>query len=143
MMRENKSSTYRNSKQRQRILELLQSTDNHPTADWVYEQLKKEFPSLSLGTVYRNLSFLIERGEVQKIHFGSTYDRFEANIKPHYHLICESCGAILDFDMPIYNDLNERAKKMTDFKINHHKLEFFGLCQDCKRLGDMSLRNAE
>lgn len=129
----NKQPVFRNSKQRDRILELLRSTDTHPTADWLYERLKKEFPQLSLGTVYRNMSTLIDQGLAKKIHFGSTFDRFEANTEPHYHLICESCGKILDFEMSIYDDLNSQAKKLTKFKIHHHKLEFFGVCEDCKQ----------
>ena len=124
--------TFRKSKQRERILELLRSTDTHPTADWIYEQLKKENPQLSLGTVYRNLTILTETGLAKKIHFGSTYDRFEANIEEHYHLICESCGIILDFNMPNYNDLNSQANKLTNFTIHSHKLEFFGVCEDCR-----------
>ena len=123
----------RQSKQRTRILEILRSTEIHPTADWLYEKLKNEFPRLSLGTVYRNLSILIEQGLAKKIHFGSTFDRFEANIKPHYHFICESCGKILDFEMPIYNDLNLQAKKLINFTIHHHKLEFFGICETCEK----------
>ena len=122
----------RQSKQRNRILEFLRSTDSHPTADRIYEHIKKEFPKLSLGTVYRNLSMLIDQGLVKKIHFGSTFDRFEANTRQHYHLICESCGNIVDFNMNIYDDLNEQAKKLTTFKIHDHKLEFFGICQDCR-----------
>jgi Fur family peroxide stress response transcriptional regulator len=122
----------RQSKQRTRILELLRSTELHPTADWLYAKIKHEFPRLSLGTVYRNLSILIQQGLVKKIHFGSTFDRFEANIKPHYHLICESCGKILDFEMPIYEDLNFQAKQLTNFTIYHHKLEFFGICAACQ-----------
>ena len=121
----------RQSKQRNSILELLRSTESHPTADWLYEKLKKKYPQLSLGTVYRNLSTLIDQEYIKKIHFGSTYDRFEANVKPHYHLICESCGKIQDFKMPIYDELNKRAKQLTPFKIHHHKLEFFGLCENC------------
>ena len=131
-MTKNSLKIFRQSKQRTRILELLRSTEIHPTADWLYEKLKNEFPRLSLGTVYRNLSILIEQGLAKKIHFGSTFDRFEANIKPHYHLICESCGKILDFEMPIYDDLNYQAKQLTNFTIQHHKLEFFGLCEECK-----------
>jgi Fe2+ or Zn2+ uptake regulation protein len=114
-------------------LELLRSTNSHPTADWIYEQLKKEFPQLSLGTVYRNLTMLIDMGFAKKIHFGSTFDRFEANIEQHYHLICESCRKIFDFDMPIYNDLNFQANQLTEFTIHHLKLEFFGVCEDCKK----------
>jgi len=123
---------FRQSKQRNRILELLHSTDSHPTADWIYEQIKKDFPRLSLGTVYRNLSILTRQGLVKKIHFGSTFDRFEANVKPHYHLICESCGKICDFEMTIYENINEQAKQLTNFNINHHKIEFFGICEDCR-----------
>lgn len=126
-----KQTVPRRSKQRNRILELLRSTVSHPTADWLYQQLKIEFQQLSMGTVYRNLSILINQGLVKKIHFGSTFDRFEANIKPHYHLICESCGKILDFEMPIYDDLNKQAKQLTTFNIRHHKIEFFGVCKNC------------
>lgn len=121
----------RQSKHRERILELLRATNSHPTADWIYEQLKKEFPQLSLGTVYRNLTTLIDMGLAKKIHYGSTFDRFEANMVPHYHLICESCGKIVDFEMPIYHDLNSQANRLTGFMIHHHKLEFFGVCEDC------------
>jgi Fur family peroxide stress response transcriptional regulator len=123
---------FRKSKQRTRILELLRSTKIHPTADWLYEKLKNEFPRLSLGTVYRNLSILIEQNLAKKIHFGSTFDRFEANIKPHYHLICKSCRKIFDFEMPTYDDINFQANQITNFTIHHHKLEFFGICEKCK-----------
>ena len=131
-MSKKEQTTFRKSKQRKRILELLRSTGSHPTADWIYDQLKKEFPQLSFGTIYRNLSILIEQGLVKKIHFGSTFDRFEANVQPHYHLVCESCGKIMDFNLPIYNDLNTQAKQQTSFTISYHKLDFFGTCEDCK-----------
>lgn len=124
---------FRQSKQRNRILEILRSTESHPTADWLYNQLKSEFPKLSLGTVYRNLSTLEEQGLIKKIHFGSTFDRFEANTNPHYHLICEKCEKIMDFELPIYNDINKQAKKKTNFNIHHHKLEFFGVCESCNK----------
>ena len=131
-MNQQEKKVIRQSKQRNRILELLRSTDRHPTADWLYQQLKSEFPNLSLGTVYRNLGMLIEQGLVKKIHFGSTFDRFEANTQPHYHLICESCGKIVDLEMPIYYNLNDQAAKLTSFTIFHHIIEFFGLCEDCE-----------
>jgi Fur family transcriptional regulator, peroxide stress response regulator len=121
----------RQSRQRTRILELLKSTTIHPTADWLYEQLKKEFPKLSLGTIYRNLSILSEQGLVKKIHFGSTFDRFEAQMAPHYHLVCENCNSILDFHMPIYDELNSKAKELTEFNIQYHRIDFYGLCKNC------------
>jgi len=127
--------TYRNSRQRTRVLEVLQSTDSHPTADWVYENLKKEFPKLSLGTVYRNIGILIEQGLVQRIQSGSTHDRFEANNEKHYHLICEKCGKIMDFNMKEINDLEKQASRMTNFKINSHRIDFFGICSNCTGKG--------
>ena len=124
---------YRKTKQRERILEVLKSAKGHPTADWLFIELKKEFPRLSLGTVYRNLAILIEQGLVQKIHFNSTYDRFEANTKPHYHMICDRCGSMEDLNNPPFQDLDSRIKNETGFLILSHRLEFHGLCSKCRK----------
>lgn len=123
---------FRQSRQRERILQVLRQTDAHPSVDWLYERLKKEFPKLSLGTVYRNLSVLIDQGLVRKIHFGSTFDRFEANPARHYHLICDRCGRIEDIEIPIYDDINRKAEARTDFKIDRHMIEFYGICSECR-----------
>ncbi len=133
MQKKEEKTAYKSSRQRTRILELLRTTGEHPTADWLYARLKPEFPRLSLGTVYRNLTILNEQGLVKKIHYGSTFDRFEANIKPHHHLICEECGAIIDFIMPNYDEINASAGKLTDFTVRSHKIEFFGICANCKK----------
>ena len=124
---------YRNSKQRRRILEILKGTRSHPTADWVYKKLKEEIPGLSLGTIYRNLNVLQEQGHIEKLPFGSTFDRFEAKIKPHYHLICEKCGSVEDFYMSQYKDINKKAEKLGSFKIVRHRIDFFGLCKRCQK----------
>jgi len=122
---------YRKSQQRERILEILKETKSHPTADWIYMRLKEEIPELSLGTVYRNLKVLMEQGLIQKLPFGSTFDRFEAKIAPHYHLVCEKCGLVEDFEMPQYSAINSQAEKMSAFKISRHRIDFFGLCGKC------------
>lgn len=122
---------YKKSRQREKILELLKSTGSHPTADWVYEKLKPEFTHLSMGTVYRNLGILIEQGLIKKIDFGSTYDRFDANIEPHYHFICEVCGKIKDLDLPVDNKLNTRVEEAIHMTVNTHRIEFYGICDDC------------
>lgn len=124
---------YKRSKQRERMLELLGQTEIHPTADWLYHKLKKEFPSLSLGTVYRNLNILTEQNLIQKLPFGSTHDRYEAQKEPHYHLVCEECGYVQDFHMPYYTDINEQAQKMSTFNISKHRIDFFGICEKCKQ----------
>ena len=122
----------RHSKQRERIFEILKNTGIHPTANWIYNQLKNEFPNLSMGTVYRNLNILIEQGYVKKIDFASTFGRFEANIHPHYHFICEKCGAVKDLDMPIDKSLNEKVNQQTNYQTKHHRIEFYGICDECK-----------
>ncbi|MBN2460975.1 MAG: transcriptional repressor [Candidatus Cloacimonetes bacterium] len=123
---------YKRSRQRDRILELLSQTDIHPTVDWIYDRLKKEFPKLSLGTVYRNLAILIEQGLILRIHSGSTFDRFEVNRGSHYHLICEKCGKIRDFTMPVNMELEREASRMTDFSIQGHRVDFYGICPECQ-----------
>jgi Fe2+ or Zn2+ uptake regulation protein len=123
---------YRQSKQRNMILDLIRSTDTHPTADWLYSQLKSKIPSLSLGTVYRNLNILSENGQIQKIASGSTFDRFEGNTAPHYHLICENCGKVEDFQMEGYQEINDKANRNTNFKVDRHCIEFFGICAECR-----------
>ena len=126
------SGRYRRSRQRERILELLQTTGSHPSADWIYDRLKEEFPNLSMGTVYRNLGILIEQGLVKKIDFGSTFDRFDANVGPHYHFVCERCGSIADLELPVDDALNERVTRNTGFEARRHRIEFFGLCERCR-----------
>ncbi|MDY7026955.1 MAG: transcriptional repressor [Spirochaetota bacterium] len=124
---------YNYSAQRQKILELLKSTGRHPTAAWLYEKLKDEFSNLSMGTVYRNLNILIEQGLITKREFGSTFDRFEANTEPHYHFICERCHRIIDLDIPVDQELNERVRSATPFNATRHQIEFFGICDQCSR----------
>jgi Fur family peroxide stress response transcriptional regulator len=122
---------FKRSKQRDRILELLRRTGSHPTASWLYDRMKEEFPDLSMGTVYRNLNILIEQGLVHKIDFGSTFDRYDANINPHYHFICEQCGSIIDLNIPMYEEINKKVEESTNFKAQRHRIEFFGLCDKC------------
>ena len=117
---------------------MLQNSVNHPTAEWLYNKLKLEFPDLSLGTVYRNLAILVEQGFVKKIDFGGVFDRFEANIAPHYHFICESCGSVSDLELPIDDSLDERVNKETPFLSRRHRIDFFGICDKCRKIAPES-----
>jgi Fur family peroxide stress response transcriptional regulator len=132
-MTDKEKPKYRYSKQRQRILELLRATKSHPTANWLYNRLLKEFPNLSMGNVYRNLSILIEQGLVDRIGFGSTFDRFDANINPHYHFVCEECGAIIDLELPVDDQLNTKVNEATNFRALSHNIQFYGLCDNCAK----------
>jgi Fur family peroxide stress response transcriptional regulator len=118
--------------QREKILEILQGTTSHPSADWLYGRLKNRFPRLSMGTVYRNLNILLDQGLIRKIDFGSTFDRVDANRIQHYHFICEKCGLIKDLEIPVDPSMDEKVMRSTSCTVNRHRLEFFGTCDLCK-----------
>ena len=122
----------RKSKQKEVILKVLRSTSSHPSADWVYEQVRKEIPNISLGTVYRNLRLMTQEGMILELDFAGTPSRFEANTQPHSHFICEQCGRIFDVAEPVHEKINERLAQKTGFEVLNHQLEFSGLCKDCQ-----------
>ncbi len=126
-------SKRRMTKQRKKILEVLRSTTSHPTADWIYEQVKKDIPNISLGTVYRNLKVLKEMGEIMELCYGSSYSRFDGNPVNHYHFTCLECGRVMDVDVDIAEKLNKEAADAVDGEIEYHRTEFFGYCDKCSK----------
>ena len=110
----------------------MRSTKSHPTADWIYEEVKKEIHHISKGTVYRNLKVLQENGQVSELNLSGTVSRFEAKQENHYHFRCERCDRVFDVDEPVDRKLDRKVAKRTGLKISHHQLEFRGLCQDCQ-----------
>ena len=102
------------SKQRDAIQQCLIGRYDHPTAETVYMDIKDEFPNISLGTVYRNLSLLADLGEIQKLTVSGGPDRFDGNPKPHYHFGCRSCGCVMDLDLPQQDALNQLAAEHFD-----------------------------
>jgi Fur family transcriptional regulator, peroxide stress response regulator len=126
------TNTYRNSKQRRRILEVLRSTDTHPTANWIYDQLKGEFPSLSLGTVYRNLSILQEQGMVVRMASGSTFDRFDAVVEPHPHFYCRDCGRVIDISQKDAKRIIQPGESTDGHLVENLKIEYHGICAACR-----------
>ncbi len=119
------------SKQRESIRTYLDEHRTHPTAETVYLDLKKEFPKISLGTVYRNLNLLADDGEILRISSGSGPDHYDGNRSPHYHLICEECGRVIDINVDLQIQLEELANRHFDGKINSHVTHFFGQCPEC------------
>lgn len=122
---------YKRSRQRDRILQVLRGTKSHPTASWVYDALKPEFPDLSLGTVYRNLAILRDQGKVRALQSGSTFDRFDADVSDHCHFVCDACGKVEDVDLPLDPGLDERAAAVLGRPVSGHRLDFRGLCAAC------------
>jgi Fur family peroxide stress response transcriptional regulator len=127
------------SKQREAIVMVLRSTSSHPNAEWIYKEVKKRMPSISLATVYRNLRLLKDTGEVSEIHTTDNNTHFDINTKDHYHFRCDLCRRIIDLDEPIDRSIEDRIAKRTGLKVTHHHLELGGLCMDCQKLEGASV----
>jgi Fur family transcriptional regulator, peroxide stress response regulator len=120
------------SKQKETILKVLHNTSLHPSADWVYDQVRREIPNVSLATIYRNLRLLKEAGYIQKVDLSSEQGRFDGNTGDHYHLRCKKCGLIIDLDEPVRRSIEARVARKTGFKVTGHRLEVMGLCPECQ-----------
>ncbi len=120
----------RNTIQRQTILDAVLKL-NHPNADEVYCYLKKSYPNLSKGTVYRNLNVLVEEQHILKVTTTSGSDRFDYVQPQHYHMRCTSCGRIFDAHLPLYQPPKELPTPCGNFSIEQHTLELIGTCSDC------------
>jgi Fur family ferric uptake transcriptional regulator/Fur family peroxide stress response transcriptional regulator len=118
----------RNTQQRKIILDILRSTNIHPTADWIYEQARKEIPNISLGTVYRNLKILKESGQIIEINDGKQ-SRFDGRIDEHYHFKCISCERIFDVEKEDLSGLKIIGNK--NFIIHRIDILITGVCNMC------------
>ncbi|MEL3907114.1 MAG: transcriptional repressor [Treponema sp.] len=128
-----KELTYKYSKQREALFNLLCSTNTHPTAAWLYDELRKEFPHLSQGTVYRNLNILAEQKRIKILNTGTGFAHFDADTTLHNHVICTQCGKVEDVCMPPDVLQERQAAEMSGYRINSHRLDFFGVCPECLR----------
>jgi len=124
----------RMTRQRQVILQELRKVKTHPSADEVYEMVRRLLPRISLGTVYRNLEILSELGEIQKIEICGKLKRFDGNTRDHYHLRCLNCHRIDDVPENIHFDFSASLNSETGYAITGHRLEFVGLCPECSEL---------
>ena len=135
---------YRITMPRQQILDLLSSTNEHLTAEDLYVKVHKIYPGIGLTTVYRTLELLVNMGMVFKFDVGDGKARYELAVGPkgrrhHHHLICTGCGRIIDYTDFINEekDLLEKAEKglskRYNFKILSHEIQFFGLCDNCRK----------
>ena len=120
------------SRQRESIKHYLMGRTDHPTADAVYMGVREEFPHISLGTVYRNLSLLSDLGEIYKFNANGV-EHFDANTMPHYHFVCRHCHSVLDLDIPHMEEIDAQANQNFDGMIENHAILFYGLCPHCTK----------
>lgn len=128
---ETKFRTVNKSKQRDAIINYLMPRTDHPTAESIYNAVKMDFPNVSLGTVYRNLTLLSELGIIQKISCGDSSEHFDGNPSPHNHFICKECGNVYDLEMENIDFINVLAAKDFDGEIQGHNTFFYGKCSKC------------
>lgn len=122
------------SKQKEAIVRVLRETSSHPSAEWIYEQVRKDMPDIGLATVYRNLRLLKEAGEISEIRTSCDGARFDHNTRRHYHFCCDVCGKILDLDEPVDATIETRIARRTGLRVTRHHLELGGVCLDCQEL---------
>lgn len=120
--------------QKKLVLEAVRNLHCHATAEEIYAQVSAVYPSVSKGTVYRNLNSLSEDGEIRKIGIPGTADRFDHNCTTHYHVVCVRCGKVFDVDMEPIASLTERINDTRGFDFLGCDVMFKGICPSCKQL---------
>ncbi len=119
------------SRQREVIKDFLITRKDHPTADVVYMNVRQQYPNISLGTVYRNLTLLSDIGEILRLRVGDGVDHFDANASPHNHFVCSDCGSVIDLEMDAIPDITNIASENFTGRVDGHVTYFYGLCPLC------------
>ena len=124
--------TAKHFRKRDAILSCLRQTKVHPSADWVFQQLKPEIPDLSLGTVYRNLSLFKEQGLITSLGTVKGVERFDGDTHSHVHFICTNCDTVMDLEgMPQLPSLHQAVENDLGSQIDGCQITFTGLCREC------------
>ena len=119
-------------RKRDAILTCLRQTSVHPSAEWLYAQLKPEIPDLSIGTVYRNLALFKEKGMIISVGTVKGVERFDGNTEPHVHFVCTECGGVLDLGtISVPEELKRKAATETGGQVGTCQLAFTGICEAC------------
>ena len=125
-------STFRMTFQRRIILRELRKVKSHPTADEIYVMVRKSVPHISLGTVYRNLEILSEKGFVQKLECAGNQRRYDGNPENHHHIRCRICGRVEDIDSSAVTSFSFAPEKISGFEVLKTRFLFIGVCENCR-----------
>jgi Fur family peroxide stress response transcriptional regulator len=133
MVQKLREHDHRITPQRLAILRVLAVSEGHPSVEQIYAQVKPDFPTTSLATVYKNVSLLKSLGEVLELGFSDDSNRYDGNKPyPHPHLVCTRCKKIIDPDLSVLADLTQELVQETGFRILNHRMDFFGICPECQ-----------
>ncbi len=123
------------TRQRKAVLEVVQGATHHPDAAWVYQEVRKKLPRISLGTVYRTLEALVEEGYLRPLVQAGEATRYDARLHPHYHLVCTACGAVVDLEVDLPDLLRPARQALPGGLVQEADLVYRGLCPACARKG--------
>ncbi len=124
--------TVRYSKKREAILDAIKSTKEHPSAEWLFQRLKPEYPDLSLGTIYRNLSFFQEQGSIKSVGVVNGQERFDGDTSDHCHFVCTCCSKVVDLqDSTQTTLLVQEVTKEYGVEVHRAEVLLYGTCQSC------------
>lgn len=119
------------TKQRQAVLQVIRESEEHMTANEVFEYARRILPGISFATVYNSLRYLKQEGLIGEITFGTGASRYDRNLGRHDHAICNKCGKLVDLDLPVPNALVRQAADLSKFEPDSIELILHGLCPEC------------
>lgn len=122
----------RNTRQLEVIWSAIQHDKSHPTADQVYDKVRRKLPNISLGTVYRNLQKLVAENRLQVLILGRS-QHFDPLVERHQHFICERCDQVYDVLIDRQREIKPAKLPHEGFKVTSHRLAFYGTCKECSR----------
>ena len=118
--------------QRLAIVKILAKSQSHPSVENIHARITKDFPTMSLATIYRNILLIKSLGEILELGFPDGSNRYDGNKPyPHPHVICIKCKKIVDPDLESLDEMKKEVALETKFKILNHRLDFFGVCSNC------------
>jgi len=123
----------RNTVQRQIVLDVFRSLDDHPSVEDVYRGIQKTHPQISKNTVYRNLRLLADNGEIRRLSLPDDQERYDASTHHHYHFQCRSCGFISDIKTGNIASCIEKSIQDQRFTIEEYEVIFKGICDKCEK----------
>jgi len=133
MLSKLKNHDCRITPQRLAVLRILATCEEHPSAEDIFEKVRNEFPTTSLATIYKTIALLKGLNEVLELGFPDGSNRYDGKKPfPHPHVICTRCRKIVDPEPMSLDELRDEISKKTGFRIQHHRLDFFGVCQECQ-----------
>lgn len=118
--------------QRRAVLEVVQQSDDHPTASEIFQRVQSIHPGMAYGTVYTALRALVNEGLIHELKFGDAASRFDGRVEEHHHALCLHCGAIAEVEVALTPEQTGRAAEQTGYDLRNHHIQFTGYCPNCK-----------